>query len=107
MSKQLSYQIFNLIKRLSKSEKRNFKLYAKRNSTEKEPIIVGLFDVYDKMSELDEKKIGEVFPLLKPNTLSNHRSNLYEQLLTSLRLLHKDNPSIRTKELISYAEVLH
>lgn len=107
MSKQLSHQLFNLIKRLSKSEKRHFKLYVKRNNAEKEPFIVTLFDVLDKQTELDEEKILKAFPLLKSNTLSNHRANLYEQLLTSLRLLHNNDPSIRIKDLISYAEVLH
>ena len=66
-----------------------------------------LFDVLDKQKELDEEKIVRYFPKLKGNTLSNHRSNLYEQLLSSLRLLHHDDPSIRIKELISYADVLH
>ncbi len=107
MSKQLTYQLFNLIKRLTKAEKRHFKLYVNRNSLEKEPLIVKLFDVLDKQKVLDEEKILKAFPKLKPNTLSNHRSNLYEQLLSSLRLLHHDDPSIRIKELISFADVLH
>ncbi|MEP2948810.1 MAG: hypothetical protein ABJO91_02295 [Ekhidna sp.] len=66
-----------------------------------------LFDVFDKQSELDEEKISKIFSHLKPNTFSNHRANLYEQLLSSIRLLHNDDPSIRIKELISYADVLH
>lgn len=107
MSKQLSYQLFNLIKRLTKAEKRHFKLYVKRNSAEKEPVIVKLFDVLDKQSELDEEKILKSFPKLKSNTLSNHRANLYEQILSSLRLLQNNDPAIRIKELISYADVLH
>ncbi len=107
MSKQLSYQLFNLIKRLTKAEKRHFKLYVKRNSSEKEPIIVKLFDSFDRQNMLDEEKISKIFSKLKPNTLSNHRAHLYEQLLSSLRLFHNDDPSIRIKELISYADVLH
>lgn len=107
MSKQLSYQLFTLIKRLSKSEKRHFKLYVRRNSSEKEPIVVKLFDAFDKQNELDEEKISRAFSSLKANTLSNHRANLYEQILASLRLLHNSDPTIRIKELISYADVLH
>ena len=61
----------------------------------------------DKLKDYDEDKILGSFPELKPNTLSNHRSNLYEQLLSSLRLLHHDDPVIRIKELISFADVLH
>ena len=107
MSKQLTYQLFSLIKRLTKAEKRHFKLYAKRNSVEKEPIIIRLFDTLDRQKELDEDKILKSFPNLIGNSLSNHRSNLYEQLLSSIRLLHNDDPGIRIKEIISYADVLH
>lgn len=92
---------------MTKAEKRHFKLYVKRNSTEKEPLTVKLFDVFDRQKELDEDKISKMFPGLKPNTFSNHRANLYEQLLSSLRLLHNHDPGIRIKELISYADVLH
>ncbi|MEM6814824.1 MAG: hypothetical protein AAF600_10570 [Bacteroidota bacterium] len=107
MSKQLTHQLFNLIKRLTKAEKRHFKLYVNRNNHEKKTLIVKLFDVLDKQKELDEEKILKSFSKLKPNTLSNHRSNLYEQLLSSLRLLHNNDSSIRIKELISFADVLH
>ncbi|MEO9485654.1 MAG: hypothetical protein ABJG47_19505 [Ekhidna sp.] len=107
MSKQLSYQLHHLIKRLTKAEKRHFKLYVKRNSSEKEPIIVKMFDVFDRQNELDEEKINSFFSQLKSSTLSNHRAHLYEQLLSSIRLLNNDDPRIRIKELISYADVLH
>ncbi len=107
MSKPLTYQLFSLIKRLSKSEKRHFKLYVKRNSSEKEPAIVHLFDVLDRQNDLDEEKILKQFSGIQSNALSNHKANLYEQLLSSLRLLHNDEPAIRIKELISYADVLH
>jgi len=92
---------------MTKAEKRHFKLYVKRNSSEKEPFIVKLFDALDRQKEADEEMILKRFPELKGSTLSNHRSNLYEQLLSSLRLLHNDDPKIRIKELITYAEVLH
>jgi len=107
LSRQLTYQLFELINRLTKAEKRHFKLYVNRNSPEKEPFIVKLFDILDKQKGADEEVILKRFPKLKGSTLSNHRANLYEQLLSSLRLLHNDHPKIRIKELITYAEVLH
>ncbi|MEM6644036.1 MAG: hypothetical protein AAF616_13730 [Bacteroidota bacterium] len=107
MSKQLTQQVFNLIKRLTKAEKRNFKLYINRNSSDKELFTVKLFDILDKQQELDERKLLSKFPDLKPNTFANHRANLHEHILASLRLLHNDDPGIRIKELISYADVLH
>ncbi len=82
-------------------------MYVGRNSSEKEPISVKLFDLLDKQNELDEEKILKAFSGIQPNALSNHRANLYEHLLSSLRLLHNGDPSIRIKELISYSDVLH
>lgn len=107
MSKQLSYQLVELIRRLSKAEKRHFKLYVNRNSAESEPFIVKLFDLLDRQKAPDDEAIVKKFPHLKGNALSNHRTHLYEQLLSSLRLLHNGDPKIRIKELISFAEVLH
>lgn len=108
MSRQLSHQLFNLIKRLTKAEKRHFKLHASRNISEKEPlIIIRLFDVLDKLKIPNEQKISEAFPKLKTNALSNQKAQLYEKLLGSLRLLYHNDPKIRIKELISYADILH
>ncbi|PCI96771.1 MAG: hypothetical protein COB15_09285 [Flavobacteriales bacterium] len=58
------------------------------------------------MERYDEKKIIKKFPHLKGSLLSNHKANLYEQLLTSLRLLHHKTPTVRIKELISFSDVL-
>ena len=46
--------LFQLIKSLEKSEKRNFKLYAKRNSSGEDLKITRLFDAMDKMEGYDE-----------------------------------------------------
>jgi hypothetical protein len=81
-------------------------LYSKRNLTDKQLIYIQIFDAIDKMDRYDEKKIFKKFPNLTGSLLSNHKANLYEQLLTSLRLLQHKTPSIRIKELISFSEVL-
>ena len=46
--------LFQLIKSLEKSEKRNFKLFAKRNSSSGDLKTTQLFDALDKMSEYDD-----------------------------------------------------
>ena len=56
------------------------------------------------MERYDEKKIIKKFPHLKGSLLSNHKANLFEQLLTSLRLLHNKSPTVRFKELISFSD---
>ena len=47
--------LFQLIKSLEKSEKRNFKLYATRNTASEDLKIVQLFDALDKMKQYDEE----------------------------------------------------
>ncbi|MEY2639210.1 MAG: hypothetical protein RIR90_692, partial [Bacteroidota bacterium] len=47
-------QLFQLIKSLDKAEKRNFKLYAKRNTAGADLKVVQLFDALDKLEEYDE-----------------------------------------------------
>ena len=49
--------LFQLIKSMEKSEKRNFKLYARRNSGAEELKTITLFDVLDKMLLYDEQII--------------------------------------------------
>ncbi|MCB9361280.1 MAG: hypothetical protein H6588_08265 [Flavobacteriales bacterium] len=107
MPNQLTYQVFELIKSLSKAEKRHFKIYAKRNQAIKSIFFVELFDILDKMPNYDEQKINQKLPELKGNSLSNHKAHLYEQVLISLRLLHHKEIDVRIKELISFADILH
>ena len=57
--------LFQLIKSLEKDEKRNFKLYVKRNTGDEDLKIVQLFDALDKMQEYDETQ------LLKNKSLRN------------------------------------
>lgn len=92
---------------MSKAEKRHFKLYARRNLSEKDTKFVLLFDVLDKMQEYDEEKLRRKLPQVQGKTLSNLKAHLYEQLLVSLRLLHHKTPSIRIREIISFADLLY
>ncbi|MBO9573577.1 MAG: hypothetical protein J7497_15425, partial [Chitinophagaceae bacterium] len=49
--------LYQLVKSLQKAEKRNFKLYIKRNSGDEDLKIVQLFDALDKMHEYDENQL--------------------------------------------------
>ena len=100
--------LFLLIKSLKKSEKRNFKLFANRNSETDNLKTVKLFDALDKMEEYNE-----VF-LLKKNTaitklqLSNISANLYKQILDSLRLIKDvDNIDLQLHEQMDHARILY
>lgn len=108
MSKQKEAYLFDLIKRMDASEKRNFKIYSKRNSNSKELLFVQLFDVLDKSEAYDDEKIFKSIPKLKREQLPNLKVNLYQQLLTCLRLLHRKNIEvIKIREQVDYAEVLY
>ena len=60
--------VFQLIRSLQKSEKRNFKLYIKRNSSNEDLKIIELFDALDKLTEYDEvqllKKLSSIKKLV-------------------------------------------
>ncbi len=100
--------LFQLIKSLQKSEKRNFKLYIKRNSSNEDLKIVQLFDALDKMTNYDEAVLLRKLPVIKKQQLSNIKAHLYKQVLASLRLLSSDdNIDIQLHEQLDYARILY
>jgi tetratricopeptide (TPR) repeat protein len=100
--------LFQLIKTLTKAEKRNFRLYVTRNQDSEDLKFIRLFDVLDKSKDYDEALIFKKVPEIRKEQLSNLKAHLYKQLLTSLRLLHKNkNADIDIRENIDYAKVLY
>ncbi|HEY0356821.1 MAG TPA: hypothetical protein VGC29_11480, partial [Flavisolibacter sp.] len=63
--------LFQLIKSLHKSEKRNFKLYIKRNSSNEDLKIIQVFDAMDKMAQYDDAVLLKKLPVIKKQQLSN------------------------------------
>ena len=106
MPNRASDSLFQLIKSLEKSEKRNFKLYVKRNSATEDLKIIQLFDALDKMDEYDENQLLKN-KNIKKQQLSNSKAHLYKQLLSSLRLLkNENNIDIQLHEQMDYARIL-
>ncbi|MBC8034846.1 MAG: hypothetical protein H7Y03_11915, partial [Chitinophagaceae bacterium] len=100
--------LFQLVKSLEKSEKRNFKLYATRNSSGEELKSIQLFDALDKMNEYDEDLLLRKNPAIKKQQISNMKAHLYRQILSSLRLLNNtDNIDILLHEQMDYARILY
>ncbi|RMG76557.1 MAG: hypothetical protein D6714_21190 [Bacteroidetes bacterium] len=100
--------LFRLIKTLSKSEKRSFKLYANRVGGQDKAIFIRLFDVLDKLKKYDEEAIFQKIPDIKRSQLSNQKRHLYKQLLISLRLVHiSRNIDIEIREQIDFARILY
>lgn len=108
MAKQRTDDLLQLIRTLTQGEKRQFRLFAKRNSSSDDLLFLQLFDVLDKKGEYDEASIFKKIPSLKKEQLPNLKAHLYGQLLTSLRLLARSrNEDILLRENIDYAHVLY
>ncbi|MDQ6842889.1 MAG: hypothetical protein M3Z92_00855, partial [Bacteroidota bacterium] len=100
--------LFQLIHSLQKSEKRNFKLYVQRNTSNNDLKIVQLFDAIDKMKEYDEKDLVNKTASIKREQLSNMKAHLYRQILASLRLLESnENIEIQLHEQLDHALILY
>ena len=107
MANRSTDALFQLVKSLEKSEKRNFKLYVKRNSDSSDLKIIQLFDVLDKSESYDEKQLLKKAKGIRKQQLSNIKAHLYKEILSSLRLIKdEDNIDIRLHELMDQARIL-
>ena len=108
MSNRSTDALFQLVKSLEKSEKRNFKLFVKRNSSTEDLKIIQLFDALDKMNEYNEKQILKKAKSIQKQQLSNIQANLYKQVLASLRIIRDENNiEIQLHEQMDYARILY
>lgn len=100
-------QCWRLIKSLSKSEKRNFKLYANRQGGQ-EHKFVQLFDLIDAQTELNDEVLLLKVADGQPGKLSNLKRHLYQQILVSLRLVHINKQTdIQIRQHIDFARILY
>ncbi len=107
MTKSNKDHLFALIKSLSKSEKRQFKLYVGRLDVNEDSKFLMLFNLLDRINKYDERVIlDEGF--VKKQQLSNLKAHLYKQILISLRLnpLHQNIRS-QVREQLDFASILY
>lgn len=108
MPNRAADSLFQLIHSLQKGEKRSFKLYVKRNSSNEDLKMIQLFDAVDRLQEYDESVLLKKLPSVKKQQLSNLKAHLYKQILTSLRLLRNDeNVDIQLHESLDFAKILY
>ncbi|BAV08513.1 hypothetical protein SAMN05421788_11499 [Filimonas lacunae] len=107
MSNRSTDELFQLVKSLEKAEKRNFKVFVKRNAGSDDLKMVSLFDALDGMQLYDEALLLQKCPDIKKQQLSNLKAHLFKQILTSLRFTKDDNVEIQLNEQISYARILY
>lgn len=99
--------LFVLIKSLTTSEKRQFRLYVNRLGINVDAKFLLLFSEIEKMKEYDESIIVQK-KISTKQQLSNLKAHLYKQILVSLRM----NPShqnyrIQLREQLDFANILY
>ncbi len=102
-----SSELFNLIRSLSKSEKRFFKLSSSLQTGDKN--YLKIFDAIDKQKDYDEEGIKKQFV---KETFVKHfpseKNHLYKLILKSLRAYHADNSvSSILKQEVKNIEILY
>jgi len=107
MTSQQKDNLFVLVKSLSKSEKRQFKLYVGRLGGNTDSKFLALFNLLDKLNKYDENAILKS-GIVKKAQLSNLKAHLYKQVLISLRLnpLHQ-NIRVQVREQLDFATILY
>ena len=107
MPKDSSDALFHLIHRMSKSEKRHFKLIASRHAAG-DGKFIRLFDRIEKMKTFDEKKLSIADGSLSARQIPNLKSFLYDYLLKCLRTINtSDATEIILADLYGYAKILY
>ncbi|QLE02390.1 hypothetical protein HX109_12790 [Galbibacter sp. BG1] len=107
MTSQQKDTLFILIKSLSKSEKRQFKLYVNRLGVNADAKFLALFNLLDKMNDYKESEILKS-GIVKKQQLSNLKAHLYKQILVSLRLNPvNQNIRLQIREQLDFATILY
>lgn len=100
--------LFQLIKSLTKAEKRYFKLHVNKQIAGEDTKFLKLFDLIDRQKDYDESKILEKEKTIKSQQLSNIKAHLYKQILQNLRNLNSDEDiDLRVRELIDHTTILY
>lgn len=106
MPKQKTDDLLALVQSLTKAEKRHFHLFARRNAGAENSLFLKLFEVLDQRGDYDEAFVLKKIPDIKKSQIANLKAHLYRQLLTSLRLLGK-NEDMALREMLDHARLLY
>ncbi len=99
--------LFSLVKSLSKSEKRQFKLYAGRLGGNAQANFMSLFNLFDRVDVYNDDLIIKKTNI-KKQQISNAKAHLYKQILVSLRFnpIHQ-NVRSQIREQFDFAAILY
>ncbi|WP_400081402.1 hypothetical protein [Winogradskyella sp. R77965] len=107
MTKDQKDNLFSLVKSLTKSEKRQFKLYVGRLGVNTDSKFLKLFNLLDKAKAYSEAAILKS-GIVKKQQLANVKAHLYKQILISLKL-NPSHQNIRSqiREQLDFASILY
>ncbi len=107
ITKDQKDNLFSLIKSLTKSEKRQFKLYVGRLGVNTDSKFLKLFNLLDKAKSYNEATIIKS-GIVKKTQLANVKAHLYKQILISLKL-NPSHQNIRSqiREQLDFASILY
>ncbi|WP_439151397.1 hypothetical protein [Winogradskyella sp.] len=107
MTKDQKDNLFLLVKSLTKSEKRQFKLYVGRLGVNADSKFLNLFNLLDKAKIYDEALIIKS-GIVKKRQLANVKAHLYKQILISLKL-NPSHQNVRSqiREQLDFASILY
>ena len=100
--------LFDLITSLTKAEKRNFRIYAKKIQSSGDVLFLKLFDYLERQVSYDINDLLSSVSGIQKNQIANLKRNLYRHILTSLRLLYSQKQvSLQIRAFIDDAEILY
>ena len=103
-----SDQLFQLVKSLTKAEKRNFTFYSTRIQEADSLKYIQLFELMDKQKELNDHQILTKLKGVDKVQYSNLKRHLYKQLMTSLRMIHiQKKTDIQVREYLDFVDILY
>lgn len=108
MPNSKSEDLFLLIKALSSSDKRAFRLFVGTTSDENRKFFIQLFDLMDQQKELNDHVIIKKMGNITASKYTNLKRHLYSKLLVSLRQLEREKrANIKIREQIDYIYILY
>ena len=100
--------LFDLMISLTKSEKRNFRMYAKKIQQSEEVLFLQLFDYLEKQVTYDVNVLLADLKNIQMKQIPNLKRNLYHHILRSLRMLYSQKQTtLQIREFLDYAEILY
>ncbi len=107
MPSQQTDQLIQLIRSMTKAEKRSFRLYVNRDNNANDKLFMQLFDYIDSARTYKETDLLKKIPQIKKSQLSNIKANLMKQILSNMRHLHKlEYSDVSIRELLDYSRIL-